>query len=357
MKICFFSGDISRTGGTERVSLIIANELAQRGYDISFLSYSGGECASFYKKESIKLYSIHMENVNGFLQRKLEPYIRLLRFIKSNKPDVLINIDVLLCFYSLPITKLCGIKNIAWEHFNFKSNNGVKNRDRARKIAAKFADQIVVLTKADLEEYKRNLRIHKQIDYIYNPSVGSNYGCLCDNKEKIIIASGRLTYQKNFHELLEIWSKVEPNHPDWSLFICGSGEEENKLKEFANTSGLKNVIFTGFVSNIESLYKKAQIMVMTSIYEGFPMVLLEGQKAGLPIVAYDCFTGPSEIIINGHDGYLIDQDDRDSFVSNLERLMNDEAKRKEFSLNAYEDSNRFNVEIIVDEWERLLNRE
>lgn len=357
MKACFFSGNISKTGGTERVSLIIANELARRGYEICFLSFSFGETSTFDKEEFIKLFSLHMENVTGFFQRKICPYIRLLEFLKKEKPDILINVDVLLCLYSLPLKFFTKTKMIAWEHFNFRNNNGVINRDRARRLAAKLADQIVVLTKADLQEYKKHLNIRNRIDYIYNPTVGVKKIVPYESKDNIVVASGRLAPPKNFLELLKIWMMVEERCPKWKLYICGSGQEELELRQFVRDNNLQNVVLAGFIENIEEYYDKSKIMVMTSRYEGFPMVLLEGQTAGLPIVSYDCFTGPNEIVIDGRDGYLVKQGDRENFAIKLVELMNDERKIKEFSVNGKEDSKRFCVDEIIKRWEEILKDE
>lgn len=354
MRICFFSGNIARTGGTERVALLIANELSKRGYDIRILSFEEGLKTGFEVYENIVLSSLHLEDSKGFFGRKIVPYIRLFKYLNNEKPNVLINIDVLLCLYSLPLKLFTQANMIAWEHFNYRSNNGVKNRDRARKLAARLADEIVVLTKADLEEYSRNLRIKHHIDYIYNPAVGE----ICDidykAREHIVVASGRLSYPKNFLELLEIWRIIEQKNKDWKLVICGSGEEESELKEFVCNNKLENVVFAGFVTNIEEYYKKAKIMVMTSRYEGFPMVLLEGQKVGLPIVSYDCFTGPGEIVIDGVDGYLVRQGDRENFISKLEKLMDNEDLLMKFSQNALIDSKRFDINEIVDKWESVF---
>ena len=357
MKICFFSGDISRTGGTERVALLIANELARRKYDVNILSMENGISTSFECDRHISLSSLHMEKVKGGIGRKIIPFIRLLVYLKKEKPDILINIDVILCLYSIPLKLFIKTKMVAWEHFNFRSNNGVKNRYRARKLAARFADEIIVLTQADLKEYQKKLNIRHFIDCIYNPSVGDVPNINFAQRENLVIASGRLTYQKNFLELLKIWRRVEAKHPNWKLIICGSGQDEAELKDFALNNNLKNVIFEGFVRNITEYYKKSKIMVLTSRFEGFPMVLLEGQKAGLPIVSYDCFTGPSEIIINGVDGYLIRQGDQNDFVSKLEMLMTDENLLKAFSRQAQMDSERFDLYKIVDNWESaVINR-
>ncbi|MBT9009777.1 hypothetical protein BTI84_08870 [Lactobacillus delbrueckii subsp. bulgaricus] len=353
MKICFFVGDISKTGGTERVTLLIANELSKK-HEVSILSFQNGDKTNFEASSNITLSSLHMENAKAFWKRKILPYTRLLRYLTREKIDILINVDVILCLYSLPIKALVNTKMVAWEHFNFRNSNGVNNRSRARKLAANMADQIVVLTKEDLEEYQKNLKIKHKVDYIYNPTIQPETLPKNVERKNIVIASGRLAPQKNFTELLKIWSLIEKNNPSWNLVICGSGEEEIKLKKIAKEKKLKNVVFAGFVQNVEEYYQQAKIMVMTSRFEGFPMVLLEGQNAGLPIVAYDCFTGPKEIVIDGKDGYLIELGNKAKFASSLEKLMRNEELREKFSLQAMEDAKRFNIKEIAKRWEDVV---
>ena len=355
-KICFFIGDISKSGGTERVSLLIANYLCNIGYEISILSYSNGDSSEFFCDSRIKLHSLHQEKKVGFFERKISPYCSLYKFLKNEKPDILINVDVILCMYSLPLKFFSGTKMIAWEHFNYRETNGVKNRMYARKIAAKIADCIIVLTEADKKEYKKNIKLHAPIKVIYNPSVKEGTIKKSSEKENWIIASGRLTYQKNFGELIEIWNFIEHYARDWKLIICGNGEEERELKEKILQYNLKNIIMPGFCKNIQEYYEKSQVMVMTSRFEGFPMVLLEAQKNGLPIVAYDCFTGPSEIIIDGRNGYLIKYGSKEEFSHKLLELIKNEKLRTEMGINAYEDSNRFSIEYIASEWNEILKK-
>lgn len=352
-KICFFSGDISRTGGTERVSLLIASGLSKMDYDISVLSYQNGIKPSFDYDKKIKFYSLHLEKNKGFFSRKIMPYVKLLKFNKKHHQDIIINVDVLLANYTLPIRKFLKSKMISWEHFNYRSNNGTKNRDYARKISAKFADYIVVLTDADLNEYKSMLKVRCPIKRIYNPVTGK--AKKSNLKEKIVLSSGRFTYQKNFQELINIWEKIEFSTNDWKLIICGSGEDYNEISSMIKEKKLKNVILPGFCNNMEEYYKKASIYVMTSRYEGFPMVLLEAQQYSIPLIAYDCFTGPSEIINNGKNGYLIDFGDRDAFKERLLYLMNNKKILENMSKNAYNDCNRFTIDKVVRQWENVID--
>lgn len=351
-KICFFVGDMSKNGGTERVSSIIANELVKRGYQVVFLSYRNCNQSFYYLDPSIKLYSLLKKDEKGYLKRKIKPYFNLYKFIKKMKIDIIVDVDLILSLYTIPVKIVCGIKNISWEHFNFFEQR-VKNRVRARKLAGCFSNAIVTLNKQDFENYKQNLKIIKKIEYIYNPAIidNSNTTTLENN---IVISVGRLTYSKGFDRLLKIWKLVEEKNKNWKLMIIGDGEEKNRLENIIKEYNLQNVSLIPFQKNIEHYYEKASIYVMTSRTEGFPMVLLEAQKKGLPIIAFDCKTGPSEIIVDNQNGFLIKENDIQEFADKLLNIMNDKEKRIVFSNNAIIDSNRFNLKQICDKWEKLI---
>ena len=352
-KICFFSGNISRNGGTERVSTLIANELNRRGYNIVFLSYEDGKNSYYKLDDNIKLYTLLERKYNNYFLRKIMPYIRLFKFIKKEKVDIIIDIDVILSLYTIPVKLVCKIKNISWEHFNYYSQN-VKNRVKARKLASKFSDLIVTLNERDLNNYKNNLKNIKRIEFIYNPATVKREN-VTDLNNNIAIAVGRFTFQKGFDSLLEIWKKIEEKNSLWKLLIIGDGEEKEKLLNLINEYKLNNVSILPFQNDIEKIYENSSLYLMTSRYEGFPMVLLEAQKKGLPIIAFDCETGPSEIVIDNRNGFLIEVDNKDLFVKKALSLMNDEKKKENFSKNAIVDSGRFDVKKIVDKWENVLN--
>lgn len=353
-KICFFSGDISRTGGTERVLLLIANELTKY-YDVSIVSYSGGEKTGYYCNDEISLYRLNAGRYSGVLGRKIYPVIALTNFLLQNHQDIFICVDVILYMYCYPIKKIFNTKFVAWEHFNFHVDNGVNNRRIARKLAARNSDQIVVLSQKDLGEYNKYLDVKVPIKCLFNPAVMK----IDDNniiKKKQIIASGRLTYQKNFQELIEIWRDIESKDKDWELLICGEGEDRSEIEKLISDYHLNNVKLLGHCDNIQKMYLESAILVMTSRYEGFPMVLLEGQKCGLPIVAYDCYSGPSEIIIDGENGFLIEYLNRKMFCEKLYQLMSDNRLLNSFSKNAVNDANRYDIDTIINEWMELFEK-
>lgn len=356
MRICFFSGDISRTGGTERVATIIANGLQERGYDISILSYTDGYKSGFKLNKDIKLYTLikDKEILKSRVKRNIYPTIELYKFIKKENIDVLIDIDIILSRYTIPLKLVSNIKIISWEHFNLNNNNGVKQRDIARRLASKFSNKIIVLNKEDLKNYECKFKNIKNIEYIYNPSVYSKVE-LVQKREKIVLAVGRLTYQKGFDLLLEAWGQVKDYRDEWILNIVGSGELKKELENKIEDMKLKNVKILPFTSNIEEFYKKASLYVMSSRFEGFPMVLLEAQAFGLPIVSFDCKTGPREIVNDNVDGFLVEDEDCKKLALKINTLINNEKLLKEYSINAKKNSKKFEIDKILDRWVEIIN--
>jgi amylovoran biosynthesis glycosyltransferase AmsD len=223
-------------------------------------------------------------------------------------------------------------------------------------MAMKYADQIVVLTKADMEEYKKQRGLRVPIQKIYNPAVSYSIPIPFESRGNYVIAAGNLGYAKNFEELIDIW-KLTSQRVDisnWTLLICGQGENEGVIRKKIEGYGLHNVKMLGYCENIEDLYKKSKVYVMTSRHEGFPMVLLEAQKNGLPIISYDCFTGPSEIVMDDTNGFLVEYGNKEKFADALGKFLNDQAKMKQFSEQAYIDAKRFGIEKIVGEWMHLF---
>lgn len=351
-KITFFIGSISNKGGTERVTISIANELYKKGYNISIMSLFKGHKSYFNLNKNISLYSLYDTSINTLLNY---PMIisKLRNFLKKEKIDILIDVDVILSLNSLPASWRLKTKIISWEHFNFFSNVGVKRRDWARKLAAKYGDKIITLTNEDKEYYQKYLKLDNKADYIYNPTPFENVKkSFCESK--IAISIGRLAYQKGFDKLLNIWKIIEEKDSEWELYIIGSGEGKEKLFNQKETLGLKRVKFIEHIDNIEEYYKKASLYLMTSRFEGLPMTLIEAQSFGLPIISYDIKTGPKDIVENGINGYLIENDNEKEFIENFLDLVTDREKLLTFSGNAYKNTNKFKIEKIIERWEEII---
>lgn len=355
--ICFISGDISRSGGTERVGLLIANYLVSRGYNVSILSIWRGEKTFFFCNPQIKKYTL----IQNWLEKKLHrfKFISILKyhyFIKKNKFDFIIDIDTILANLSTYAIRGTKCKLISWEHFNYLETIKDSQRIKALKKIERHSCQLVVLTRKDLNLHLTKTKLKKdRITQIYNP-ISFTPSRKIDINKKRVITLGNFIPDKGYDLLLKIWSIVEKNiSTDWYLEIVGSGKEEKKLKDLKEDLKLTRVIFSPKTQNVEHKYLQSSIYVLSSRNEGFPMVLLEACAMGLPIIAFNCNTGPDEIIEDGLNGFLIEPFDITLFAQKLIELITNKSLREKFSKKSIEIAQKFQIDKIGNEWESLLN--
>lgn len=355
MKPGFLIGNMRSPGGTERVLCSVANGLLQRGYEPVVISMWGEGEAAFVLDEKIRQYRLAAQYPHGILAN-LKNIAALYRIVRKERITVLVDVDLILTFYSLPVKILRpGLKRIAWEHFNyyyqFRKNNRI--RRLAMRLAAAFSDALVVLSKEDMGYYADHLSIRGLLCQIYDPNPYENVTDT-GKEEKLIFAAGRLTRAKGFDLLLESWALLEKDFPDWNLVIAGSGEEEAALKASAQKKGLRRVTFAGLVREMEAWYRRSAFFVLPSRYEGFGMVLVEAMAHARPVVSYACKAGPSDIVTDGTDGFLVPEGDPVEFAKGMRRLMESEPLRKEMGKHAKRSVERFELGKILDRWEDLL---
>ena len=357
LNICFLSGDMSRTGGTERVLSIIANELSKQKnkFNIHILGITNENNTSYFNLENeIKNDRILKSKDVNFKKQYFQVVKGIRHYIKENNIDILIDVEVIASLFSIPATRFTKTKLISWEHFNFYEDNGSHLRIYARKLAARFSNCIITLTEHDKQNYLNNLDIKGKVEYIYNP-IEEVDDVECNIKSKQIISVGRLTYQKGFDMLCDVAKVVLKDNKGWKWLILGDGEDKDKLRSKIKEYGLENkLILKGNVSNVEEYYKNSSLYVMTSRFEGLPMTLLEAKTYKLPIVSFNCLTGPSEIVKNNINGYLINPENVEAMSNKLNILMNDENKLKEFSSNAQIDIEKFELKPIIERWIEVL---
>lgn len=174
-------------------------------------------------------------------------------------------------------------------------------------------------------------------------------------KKKILIAVGRLAFEKGFDRLINAFSILTVRFPEWGLLIVGEGSLRYDLEKQIAESRLGDcVALSGVVGNLSDWYSGSDLFAMTSLFEGFPNTLIEALAYGLPVVAADCETGPREIVRQNVDGLLVPQNNAGALISALGRLMGDSDLRASFAERAVEARGRFAVERIVDQWESLF---
>lgn len=177
-----------------------------------------------------------------------------------------------------------------------------------------------------------------------------------DLNSKTVLNIGRLTNDKNQIALLRIWEKIMKTQTlrDWDLKIVGGGENYLLLKSYITTNNIPNVQILPPVSDIEKYYKSASVYVSTSRSEGFPMVLVESVSFGLPTIAFDCPTGPDEIL-NNDSGVLIKLGDEVEFVNKLNELMLNPELRIKYAEKAYARSSNWGAIEIMEKWNKIFS--
>jgi GalNAc-alpha-(1->4)-GalNAc-alpha-(1->3)-diNAcBac-PP-undecaprenol alpha-1,4-N-acetyl-D-galactosaminyltransferase len=193
---------------------------------------------------------------------------------------------------------------------------------------------------------------------IYNPIPPPAVSEPANSKESqppTIVAMGRLTRQKGFDMLIQAFSKVYADHPSWRLVILGEGPERNALERKVAELKLQGAVaLPGFASDPLPYLLSSKIFAMSSRWEGFPMALGEAMAAGLPVVSFDCRSGPSEYITNEENGLLVEPDDVPALTHALQRLITDDHFRIRLGAQGKESLDRFALAPILDQWQELL---
>ena len=370
MKIAYCIAGTRHSGGMERVLANKANYLVTQGYEVVIITTDQRDAPSFFPLDKkIKCYDLDInyeENNGRSFFNKLIHYPgkqrkhkkRLIDLLKKEKPDITIS---MFCndISFMPHIK-DGSKKILEIHFS-KYKRIQYGRKGLWKLADRWLsrqdekwvrrfDKFVVLTEED-RRYWGNLH---NITVIPNARTFTP-SQTADMKNKKVIAVGRYTYQKGFERLIEAWHLIIPDFPDWRLEIVGDGEQQAMLKEMTARYGIENsVVLVPANNEIEKHYLSSSVYAMTSRYEGLPMVLLEAQAFGLPIISFNCKCGPSDIVNNGKNGFLVEESDIPAFASQLRKVMADIELRKKMSRNALETSKKFSVEPVMSRWMQLF---
>jgi len=378
MKIVFITESLVLLGGTEKILTEKANYLAQHfGYDVTIITCTqpNDQPNAFPLSKVVKQINLgipyYMQYRYGYPKRlwikiKIGKELKekITEAIRQLTPDILIST---VGFRADHISKIdCKAKKIIECHearyfvkadldrrrsFFTRLYVNLYKRQKYIQTIEKNADVIVTLTDGDKQLWKKA----KHVEVIPNFSTMqvSHYS---DYKNKRIIAVGRLSPEKGYERLFEVWRLVSSKYSDWVLDIFGEGKLHNDLNRSIQKSGLKNIHIHHATTNISQEYTNSSIYVMTSRLEGFGLALLEAMKHGLPCIAFDCPFGPGSIIIDNQNGYLIEDDNITLFAEKLSLLMESEDTRKAFSAAAIERAKDFAVDSVMNKWKLLFEK-
>lgn len=368
MRVLYITDALAVWGGIERVLRDKTSYLATHyGYDVHIVTTDQGNHSIPYPfGEGVKIHDLDIRyhrqyRFHGLARiieyRKLNHlYLkRLKNTIEDIRPDIIVCIRIELIGIILKakgnIPVVCESHSLcyAYKYENSSFLHRIRYHIALRKV--RKVNCVVALTEGDARDWRR---YNDNVVAIPNIVHLNDIGKYSSLKSKIVIFVGRFSIQKDIWSLLEIWKIVNQKHPDWELHMYGEGE----LKEEFENSVLKtnaNIKVFHPTAQIFDRYLESTILIMTSLYEPFGLVLPEAMSFGLPVIAFDCPYGPADIIKDNLGGYLVRNRDITSFVEKLTLLMDDEELRIEKSMQAIKSSSKYKAEYIMQQWNQLFN--
>lgn len=355
MKILYITNGIDGAGGLERVLSVKASYFAEKyGYEVSILVLNGAYHNPFYQFSSkINFYSVE---VGGNPIHYLKAYKSgIQNVVNQISPDIISVCDDGLKGFLIPKIIRTKAKIIYERHVSKlieAADNGTFIKKSFRlckwgmmeKLGASFS-KFIVLTETNKKDWKSL----KNIEVIPNPLpfFPAQTSTL---ENKTVICVGKISYQKGQDLLLLAWEKLADKYPDWSLKMYG--KENNSVLDSSKLP--KNMFWYPPEKDIEQKYLESSVYVMCSRFEGFGMVLIEAMACGVPCVSFDCDYGPSDIIQNEIDGFLVEKENVQQLAEKLSILIEDVDKRIDFGKRAKENAKRYSVEIIAEKWDDLF---
>jgi glycosyltransferase involved in cell wall biosynthesis len=339
----------------------IANHWAASGRDVSVVTLASTESDFFELDARVRRVGLDLTGRSGgtihALRENVRRAIALRRALRGLRPDLAISFgDIMNCLVLVAVTG-SHIRTIVSERNDPRHLAMHQPWATLRPRLYPRAEAVVVQTEG-VAGWARHLIPSANTVVIPNfvpPDAGPDHDDHPAAPVRRVVAMGRLTPQKGFDLLITAFARVAGARPDWTLTIAGEGPEREALESLVADLDLQGrVTLPGVVDAREHL-DGADLFVLSSRYEGFPNALMEAMAAGLAVIAFDCQSGPSEIVRDGVDGVLVPAEDTAGLASQLERLMDDPALRSRLGEAARDVVDRFSIERVMGLWEELVD--
>lgn len=371
IKILYCLAGTFNSGGMERVVTDKANWLAANGYDITIVTTEQKGRGDFFPLDSsirrIDLEILYSET-NGF--NPLKKYFarekrmklhrqKLQSVVDSIRPDIIVstfgNEVGIVPKIKTRAKKIAEIHFSKWYRMQLDRPGIWKWFDRVLTIQDQsllgYYNRFVALTEEDSKNWGRlgNMVVIPNFVKHIQP-------CGADLKNKKMVAVGRLSYQKGYDRMVKAWKIVTQKHPDWRMEIFGSGELKEPIENLIIAENLQDkVTIHRPVNDLDEIYVQASALILSSRYEGLPMVLLEAMSYGVPPVAFACQCGPKDTITDGENGLLVKEGDVEALATAINRLIEDETLRKSMGENALQGAANFHIDRVMAKWVELFN--
>lgn len=350
--VTLFVNDVLPPAGTERAAVNLANTLTRHGYSVEIVSLFSAAGQPFYDLEQGVRVTHGGLRLRGHAAERFARVVSVVSGLARQRPGrTLIGTNHAINI-ALGLLKLRsrGWRCIGCEHTGYHAATPYVKP--IRRLVYPLLDKVVVLTQADQLSYRK-------LDGASNSVIIPNEspfpgGVLADYRSKRLLAIGRLIPRKGFDLLIDDVAGVLRRFRDWSLTIVGEGEMEEPLRAQIARHGLEEQIsILPPTHDVEAHYQGSSVYLLSSRAEGLPMVLIEAKTFGLPTVAYDCPTGPREVV-TPQDGFLIPMGDRAGYAAAVTLLVENQALRESMGRAAAEDARRFASEEVFKLWKTVL---
>lgn len=374
MKVTYIYTALVTKGGADRVITNKANWLAEHGYDVMIVTDTQmGRAPVYPLSDKVKLHDLaidfSLEYGHSLLVRAWW-YFKLMHKYRMKLTELLVNrkSDVVITTLGRDLDFITQIKDgsvkIGESHIaRYFSRNFhlLEQKGGINKIIAKIwrhkqerdvsrLDALVLLTKEDANSWEGVTKTF----VIPNPTpFYPKESSTCESHKAICV--GRLNEQKGYEYLIDAWAIVSKRYPDWILNAYGSGEIKEDLQSRIDERGIsEKLILNEPTSQIIEKYLESSLYIMSSRYEGFPMVLLEAMSCGLPCVSFNCPNGAKDLIENGKNGFLVDYLNVNELAEAICLLIDKESLRRQFGQKAKEDVQKYLPDSIMMLWVDLF---
>lgn len=380
----FYCPIVPHIGGVQRVTDVLAKEFERRGHNVIFIcteSQNRDDVYPYYSAKQIYLDS----NKND--EEFTADYCKILQ---TNDINVVISqearSDSLLLLENTPIC----VKRISVVHINpyaiIGNEQRIKRAIRSRRLVTNLAKYLVMLFPhiarryyrfKENKFYRRILGVSDKLVFLSPsfvellkeniPDISSRKLAAIGNpntfvpkhevgtKENLIICVARLSeVQKNVRDFILVWQQLYKDNPKWKAIIVGDGPDRGMLESFAKKKGVRNLSFVGRVENVGNYYQRAKFVCMTSIYEGWGMVLTEGMSYGCVPCVYGSYGAAFDIVDDGVNGIISTPFRPKEMADRIQTLINDESRLAQMSSSAIEKVKDFNADKVADKWDALF---
>lgn len=348
--------DTSLIGGAERISLMLANDL--KDYRITLISVFQEKGKTILPvRGDINQYVISDETVRiplhliGFSNK-------IAQILKEEEVDMLVAVTAGVNSLAALAARKAHLPWLYWEHSNLKNNTyGLKHRLR-QWIGVHTACHIVTLSEADRQFFCETFRLNKN----FVTAIPNYFSFTPPTKpyridSKRIVSVGRLKSIKQFDHAISVARKVFDCHPDWTWDIYGEGDERSHLESLIRQLHLEHHVFLkGAHPNPVDILSEYSFLVVSSRYEGGPIVVQEAQSQLLPTISYDCPIGPRTLIDDGVNGYLVKDQDQEDLAQKINYLIDHPEIRQAFSEKANKDLGQYTKKVVTEKWRKLFSK-